>query len=67
MWEINEGDIKFLYAMKLMPPVDLGNIVHLGSIHRILVMKELFLETTGIIILAHFIDNHVFDFFSFFI
>ena len=24
MWEISEGDTKFLYAMKLMPLEDLG-------------------------------------------
>ena len=30
MWEISEGDTKFLYTMKLVPPKDLGSIVHLG-------------------------------------
>ena len=33
MWEISEGDTKFLYAMKLVPPKDLGNIVHRDIIH----------------------------------
>ena len=33
MWEISEGDTKFLYTMKSMPPKDLGSIVHLGIFH----------------------------------
>jgi hypothetical protein len=28
MWEINEGDIKFLYGMELGPPKDPESIVH---------------------------------------
>jgi hypothetical protein len=32
MWEINEGDTKTLHAMKLVPPKDLGSIVHRGII-----------------------------------
>ena len=31
-WEISEEDVKFVYAMKLVPPKDIGNIVHLGII-----------------------------------
>ena len=33
VWEISEGDIKFLYATKPMPPKDLGSIVHLDTNH----------------------------------
>ena len=33
MWEFSEGDSKFLYAMKLVPPNDLGSDVHPGTIH----------------------------------
>ena len=33
MWKISEGDTKFLYAMRLVPPKDLGSIVHPGHIH----------------------------------
>ena len=32
--KMNEGDIKFLYAMKLVPPKNLGSIVHLSTIHN---------------------------------
>ena len=32
MWEIGEGDTRLLYAMKLMPPIDLGSIVHPNTI-----------------------------------
>jgi len=28
VWEISEGDIKFLYTMKVMPPKNPGSIVH---------------------------------------
>jgi hypothetical protein len=28
---ISEGDTKFFYAMKLVPPKDLGSIVHPGT------------------------------------
>ena len=34
MREIDEGDTKFPYDMKLVPPKHLGIIVHLGTIHR---------------------------------
>jgi hypothetical protein len=30
---MNEGDTKFLYAMKVGPPKDLGSIVHPGTWH----------------------------------
>ena len=30
--EINEGDTKIFYTMKLVPPKDLGSIVHLVTI-----------------------------------
>ena len=33
MWEISEGDIKFLYGMKLAPPKDLGTTAHRATIH----------------------------------
>ena len=33
MWEISEGRTKFLYAMKLVPPKDLGSNVHPINIH----------------------------------
>ena len=33
MWEINEGDTSFLYAMKLMPRKDLESICRLGTFH----------------------------------
>ena len=33
MWENNEGDIIFLYAMKLVPPSDLESTIHLGIVH----------------------------------
>jgi hypothetical protein len=33
VWEFNEGDTKFLSIVKLVPPKDLGSIVHLGIIH----------------------------------
>ena len=33
MSEISEGDPKFLYALKLVPPKDLGSIVHPGTVH----------------------------------
>ena len=33
MREISGYDIEILYAMKLVPPKDLGNIVHLNAIH----------------------------------
>jgi hypothetical protein len=28
MWEISEGDIKFLYTMKEVLPKDQGSIIH---------------------------------------
>jgi hypothetical protein len=31
--EISEGDAKFLHAMKLVSPKDLGSIVHVITIH----------------------------------
>jgi hypothetical protein len=33
LWEINEGGTNILYAMKLVPPKDLGSIVHPDTIH----------------------------------
>jgi hypothetical protein len=33
VWEIDEGHTKFLHAMKIEPPKDLGSIGHPGSIH----------------------------------
>ena len=33
MLKISEGDIKSLYAMKLVPPKNLRSIVHLSTIH----------------------------------
>ena len=33
MREISEGDAKQIYAIKLVPPKDLGNIVHPNIIH----------------------------------
>ena len=33
MCEISEVETKFLRATKLVPPKDLGSIVHLGSFH----------------------------------
>ena len=32
VWEISEGDTKFIYTMKLVPPKDPGSIVHPGTI-----------------------------------
>ena len=34
MWEISENETKFLHAMKLVPPKDLGSIVQLDIIHQ---------------------------------
>ena len=33
MWGISEGDIEFLYAMRIVPPKDLESIVRLGTVH----------------------------------
>ena len=41
MWEISEGDSQYIYAMKLVPPKDLGCIALLGIIH----LKILFMTT----------------------
>ena len=39
MWETSEGDTKFLYAMKLVPPKDLGSTIH-PSIVRLALFIE---------------------------
>ena len=31
MWQISKGDASFFYTIKLVPPIDLGNIVHLNT------------------------------------
>ena len=33
MWEISEGDTKFIYTMKLVPPKEPRSFVHPGTIH----------------------------------
>ena len=33
MWEISGGDTKYPYAMKLVPPKDLGRNVHVNMNH----------------------------------
>lgn len=33
VWEISEGGTKSLYAMKLVPPKDLGSTINIGTIH----------------------------------
>ena len=43
------GDMKFLYAMKLVPPKDLGSIVHPGTWHYPL----------GVLTLGTVTGNHV--------
>ena len=40
MWEISEGDTKFLYTMRIVPPKDLGSILALF-------IASLFTESTG--------------------
>jgi len=32
MWKISEGDIKFLYVMRLVPSQDLGSYVHINTL-----------------------------------
>ena len=60
MWEISEdGDIKFLYIMKVMPrpQKDIGSIVHLGTIHYRYHSKQRYYSLKEP---ALFIDKHVF-------
>ena len=33
MWDIIEGNAKFICTMNLVPPKDVGSIVHLGTWH----------------------------------
>ena len=33
MWEISEGDTRFIYAMKLVTPIDLGSTIHPHTFH----------------------------------
>jgi hypothetical protein len=33
VWEISEGDTKFLYAMKLVPPKDLESVVYMNNVN----------------------------------
>jgi hypothetical protein len=48
MWEISEGDTKFLYAIKLATPKDLGSIIHPDSTTlKILLIATLFIESIG--------------------
>ena len=57
MWEISDGDTKFLYTMKLVPPEDLVGIVHNPKI-----ILALFIENTihnGIIHNIHTIHTTV--------
>ena len=58
MWGINEGDSMFLYAMKLVPPKDVGSIVQL----KILFITTLFIESISIIHPDIIIDKHVFTY-----
>ena len=46
MREIGEGDAKFVYIIELVPPKDLGSIVHLGVIHyKCYFLEMLFIAT----------------------
>jgi hypothetical protein len=41
MWETSEGDTKFLYVMKLVPPKDLGSTIHRGIVHLALIIENI--------------------------
>jgi hypothetical protein len=56
MLEISEGDIEFLYTMKLMPPKCLRSIIYPYIIYK----KYYSLKVLTLFILALFIDKHVF-------
>ena len=53
VWEIDEGHTKFLHAMKLVPPKDLGSIGHPGNIHWKHFIEALFTKSTGTIHFAY--------------
>ena len=44
MWEMSEGDPKFLYTMKLVPPKYLGSIVHLNIIYLFIFILVLVID-----------------------
>ena len=51
MWEISEGDTKFLNGYELVLPKDLGSVVHLGTRHCSLKIQVLGMKvsTLGIV------------------
>jgi hypothetical protein len=50
MWQISEGDTKFLHVMTLVPPKDLGSTVHIGHYSlEILFITPLFTGSTNVI------------------
>jgi hypothetical protein len=80
VWDISEGDIKFLCAMKLLPPKDLGSNVYPSTIHpkkiknKIKIIATPFIESTGtwhysleVPIRVPFTNKHVFPYNLFFI
>lgn len=51
IFPINEGGLSTVYSAcgKLVPPNDLGRIVHLGTIHHKLFIAMLFTESSSIV------------------
>ena len=60
MWDISEGDNKFLYAMILVPPKEIGSIVYLDNIDQKYYSYQQSSQVLPLFIMALFIDKHAF-------